>query len=82
MTDQHVRPIIYIQAGAFSVYDNAVRLKRRLSTIARARIQRVTVQRRTMYLVKVGPATNSQDAARILHGVIAAGQHDAREVID
>ena len=73
---------IYVQAGSFSRYDNALRLSARLSGIGKARITEVSVKGQTLWRVRLGPAATVDEADRILDQVISAGQQDARVVVD
>ena len=70
VTTEPVRPTgIFVQAGSFTVYGNAERLSERLSRIAPAHIEPVTVKGRQFYRVRLGPLA-----------VIAAGEGTARVI--
>ena len=73
---------IYVQAGSFSRYDNALRLSARLAGIGKARISQASVNGQTVWRVRFGPAASGDEADRILDQVISAGQQDARVVVD
>lgn len=76
-----VRPTgIFVQAGSFSVQENALRLSERLNAIAPAKIEEVAVQGRTFYRVKLGPIANVEEADLILQRVIESGQDAARVI--
>jgi rare lipoprotein A len=73
---------IFVQAGSFSVYDNAERLAKVLIDIAPTVIEPVTVNSRKMYRVKLGPLASVDAADGVLEKVINAGQGAARVVHD
>lgn len=73
---------IYVQAGSFSRHDNALRLSARLSAVGRPNVEQVSVKGKTWYRVRFGPMTNVDEADRLLESVIAAGQQDARVIVD
>jgi rare lipoprotein A len=73
---------IYVQAGSFSRYDNALRLSARLAGIGKANISQVSVKGQTIWRVRLGPTATVDEADRILDQVISAGQQDARVVVD
>ncbi len=73
---------IYVQAGTFSRYDNALRLSARLSGIGKAQITEVSVKGEPMWRVRLGPTATVDEADHILDQVISAGQQDARVIVD
>lgn len=73
---------LFVQAGSFGRHDNALRLSARLSGLGNAQIQQATVQGRTVFRVRLGPIASVEDADRMLAAVVAAGQADARVVVD
>jgi rare lipoprotein A len=73
---------IYIQAGAFGQYDNANKVRARLSPLGSVKITSVLVNGRDLYRVRVGPLTNVADADRLLGRVIGSGYSNARIIID
>ena len=75
-------PNLFVQAGSFGRHDNALRLSARLSGLGNAQIQQATVQGRTVFRVRLGPIASVEDADRMLAAVVAAGQADARVVVD
>ena len=71
----------FVQAGAFSVYDNATRLRDRLAPLANTTIAPLTRgDGSTLYLVQLGPIESADRADEVLAGVIDRGQSDARIV--
>jgi len=73
---------LFVQAGAFSRHDNALRLQARLSGLGSAIIQQTQIKGQTLFRVRFGPFANVAEADRLLDSVIAAGQQDARVVVD
>jgi rare lipoprotein A len=73
---------IYIQVGSFSRHDNANRMAARLTKVGKARVQEAYVQGKPVFRVRLGPLASVEDADRMLDAVVAAGQQDARVVVD
>jgi len=73
---------MYVQAGAFSDFDNANRVSARLSPIGPVKVSSVLINGRDIYRVRVGPLANVTDADQFLESVIRAGFADARIVVD
>lgn len=68
---------IYVQAGAFSVYDNAVKLSSRLSGFSSATVMPTQVKGQTLYRVRLGPVESVDAADRLLSRVVDSGHRDA-----
>jgi rare lipoprotein A len=75
-------PRIFVQAGAFTRYDNANRLRARLSVVGQAKIVQVRVVGRPFFQVRFGPLRSVEEADRLLASVMVAGQRDARIVVE
>ncbi|NKB56871.1 MAG: septal ring lytic transglycosylase RlpA family protein [Alphaproteobacteria bacterium] len=75
-------PKIYVQAGAFTQYDNANRLRARLSLIGPAKIYQVRVVERPLFRVRLGPISSVGEADSMLATVMQSGVGDARIVVD
>lgn len=73
---------IYIQAGAFSDHNNAVRLSGALRRIAPSQISEARVDGQTFYRVRLGPVTTVADADALLEQVIGSGYPGARVVVE
>jgi rare lipoprotein A len=73
---------IFVQAGSFSRHDNALRLQARLAAVGHPQIQPASVKGQTVYRVRFGPLSSVAEADQLLDTVIAAGQQDARVVVD
>lgn len=78
-----VRPTnIYIQAGAFSEYTNANRVRATLSGLGPVAISQANAGRQTMFRVRLGPIASVPDADKLLERVSASGYPEARMVVD
>lgn len=77
-----VAKTLFIQAGAFSHYDNANRVKAMLHGIGPVDISSVLIGGRDLFRVRVGPISGVAEADRLLEGVIQAGFPDARIIVD
>lgn len=73
---------IYVQVGAFSQYDNADRLRARLTSIGHTKVTQVNVDGLPFFRVRMGPVTTVSDADQLLDRVVRAGYHDARIVVE
>jgi rare lipoprotein A len=84
-TPQQVAPKatqIYIQAGAFTRYDNANRVSSALSGVWPATISQVHTKAGPFFRVRLGPLASVSDADSLLEKVISSGYPDARVVVD
>jgi len=78
-----VRPNgIYVQAGAFTQFDNANRLSARLSALGPTRISSALVGGTDYYRVRLGPIADVAQADQMLSYLIANGNPEARIVVD
>jgi len=73
---------VYIQAGAFSNFENANRVRARLIDVGPVKISPVLVNGRDLFRVRIGPMTSIDDADLMLEQVINAGYTDARTLVD
>jgi rare lipoprotein A len=71
---------LYVQAGAFSSYPNAVRLQARLR--AGLQISTITQNGQRLYRLRLGPFDEVGDADRALARLSSLGSNDARIVVD
>lgn len=73
---------IFVQAGAYSVFDNANRARARLMGAGKTvDISSVLVNNRDIYRVRVGPIASVEDADAILELVVRAGYNDAQIIV-
>jgi len=73
---------IFVQAGAFTRFDNANRLRAQLSGLGPARISEAMVDNRQFFRVRFGPMGSVDDADRLLGVLIENGHTGARVVVD
>lgn len=73
---------VYVQAGAFSVFENAHRLRARLASIGPARIDPVMVGDTQIFRVRLGPLPSVEQADGMLASVVGAGVNGAQVVVD
>ncbi|MDV7338585.1 septal ring lytic transglycosylase RlpA family protein [Terasakiella sp. A23] len=73
---------MYIQAGAFSKYENANRVKAKLSSVGDVQVSQVLVNGRDFFRVRVGPLQSVGQADQILNDVIQAGYPSAKIIIE
>lgn len=82
VTQEPVVPTtIFVQAGAFSVMDNAQALAQKLQTYGHAKVYPTMVHGRQMYRVRIA-ARNVDEADIILARVASSGNGDAIIVVD
>jgi rare lipoprotein A len=72
---------VYVQAGAFSQFDNANRLRAQLSPLGDAKISPVLVNNQQMFRVRLGPLNNVGAADQLLDRIIKAGYKNAELVV-
>ncbi len=73
---------MYVQAGAFTEYDNANRLKARLAVLGPTQVSQVQIDNQTFFRVRIGPIRSLKSADSMLERVIGAGHGDARLIVD
>jgi rare lipoprotein A len=75
-------PQVFIQAGAFQLYENALKLKARLNGVGATEITSVRVNGEEFFRVRIGPLASVDIADRTLDGMIDSGYKLAKIVID
>ena len=73
---------LFVQAGAFSRFDNANKVKARLSTTGPTKISSILVKGRDLYRVRIGPIINVLEADKMLNLVISSGYPKARIIVE
>ncbi len=73
---------IFVQAGAFGVFENANKVQARLSPVGNVFLDRILVNGRDLFRVRVGPFVDVSQADEILNTVVASGFPDARIIVD
>jgi rare lipoprotein A len=73
---------LYVQAGAFSSYDNAERLRGRLSGAGNLAISSIQREGHVLYRVRIGPFDDVSQADAALAKLTGLGSNDAEIVVD
>ena len=73
---------IFIQAGAFSIFENANRVRAMLASLGPVKVTSVLIDGIDLFRVRVGPLTGVAEADRMLERVIQTGYVDSRIIID
>ncbi len=73
---------IYVQAGAFTNFDNANRLRALLSQLGNVRIASALVEDKQFFRVQIGPIASVDEADRVLAMLLDNGHGEARVVVD
>jgi len=81
-TEAVVPTQIFIQAGAFSKYENATSVSTRLQQIGQTNVTSVALGDRELYRVRVGPLASVEEADVKLDAVVKAGYPEARLIVD
>ena len=73
---------LFVQAGAFTVQENAQKLQQSLSSIGPTSVSTIIINGRTFYRVRVGPVATVPAADALLKNVKQSGIAAARTVVD
>jgi len=73
---------MYVQVGAFLDFNNANRLRAKLSVLGPTRVSTAKIDGRTFFRVRVGPIAQLGEADQLLERVIGAGHENARLIVD
>lgn len=73
---------IFVQAGAFGLFENANKVRARLNSLGNVFLDRVLVNGRDLFRVRVGPMESVGQADTVLAQVIGTGYPDARIIVD
>lgn len=76
------RTSIFIQAGSFGSYDNAVRLRDKLSAFSQAALKEADVRGQHFYRVRLGPVGSVAEADLLLNRVVGSGHKEAIIVVE
>jgi rare lipoprotein A len=71
---------IFVQAGAFSVRDNAQRVQSRIAPLGSVEVMTASVKGVEVYRVRLGPVQSVEQADRLLQRVVNSGYREARIV--
>lgn len=72
---------MYIQAGAFSKFENANRVKAILDGVGNVQVSQALVNGRDFFRVRVGPLQDVTEADKALNDVIRAGYPSAKIIV-
>lgn len=75
-------PQIYVQAGAFTMPENARKLQKDLDSLGQVKINYATINEIKFYRVRIGPLADADKAAAMLKRVNQSGVTEARIVVD
>jgi rare lipoprotein A len=73
---------IFVQAGAFSVQDNAQRVRSRIASLGSVQLMTAWVKGIEMYRVRLGPVASVEEADQLLARVVDSGYPEARIIVD
>jgi rare lipoprotein A len=73
---------LFVQAGSFTSYQNALRLQSRLSVLGDTEISHTLINQKDWFRVRVGPIGDVAAADQVLDQVISAGSDDARIIVE
>jgi rare lipoprotein A len=73
---------IFVQAGAFSVRDNAQRVQTRIAPLGSVQVTTASIKGIEVYRVRLGPVESAEQADRLLQHVVNSGYREARIVTD
>jgi len=73
---------IFVQTGAFSKFENALRMRDRVDDLGSTQISRFKVAGTELYRVRIGPLQNVAVADATLIRVTSAGVRDARLIVE
>ena len=83
MRQEPVRPTsIFVQAGAFGVFENANKVRAHLSSLGNVFLDQVLINGRDLYRVRVGPIASVEKADTLLSQIVGTGYPDARIIVD
>lgn len=73
---------LFVQAGAFTQFENATRLRRKLDQLAQASVHKAIVGTNQFYRVRLGPLDDVKDADAMLERLIQTGHREAKIVVE
>jgi rare lipoprotein A len=73
---------IFVQAGAFSLRENAQRLQSRISPLGSVQVMTASINGTEMYRVRLGPLLTVEQADQVLARIVDSGYPEARIVVD
>jgi rare lipoprotein A len=73
---------LFVQAGAFTVPENATRLQQNLARFGTTSVSTIVINGKTFYRVRLGPVADVAHADALLSKLKQAGTTEARTVVD
>lgn len=73
---------IFVQAGAYGLFENANKVRASLSPLGNVFLDRVLINGRDLFRVRVGPISDVSTADTVLAQVVNTGYPDARIIVD
>ena len=73
---------IFIQAGSFSLRDNAQRVQSRIASLGSVQVMTASIKGIEMYRVRLGPLASVAQADQLLARVVDSGYPEARIIVD
>jgi rare lipoprotein A len=73
---------IFVQAGAFTVLENATKLQQRLSNLGHVSVSDIVINGKLFHRVRLGPIADVPHADQTLASVRKAGITNARTIVD
>jgi rare lipoprotein A len=80
--DVKPNPQLYVQAGAFTLLDNAQKLQKEMNKFGNTNINLAKINATEFYRVRIGPLANNDNAVAMLKRITQAGVPNPRIVID
>ncbi len=77
-----IKTDIFVQAGAFTVQENAYKLSGKLQQFAQANVYPAIVNGRQFYRVRLGPVASVQQADELLARLISSGNESAIIIVE
>lgn len=72
---------LYVQVGAYTIYQNAHRAKAHLAGIGQVQISTALINNTDFFRVRVGPILEVKKADTVLEQVVGAGYNDAKIIV-
>ena len=77
-----IKTDIFVQVGAYSRFDNANKVRAKLSPLGRIELSQVLVNGRDLYRVRVGPMRSVRLADLMLESLSQAGHPESRIIVE
>jgi rare lipoprotein A len=71
---------IFVQAGAFSIAENAQRIRSRVASLGNVQVVNTSMKGVELYRVRLGPIPTVEEADRLVNRLATSGYPEARVV--